>query len=163
MGGMNVDSINTGGINTGGGQPATIRASDAERERYAAIIGTATGDGRLTTAEADERLAAIYAARFRHELDPLIADLPGVEQEKARPATARTEGKPLNWQRGPLAVHLGIVVVICTVIVIRWITMGADSFLPIIPMLWLGASLLIHARIRRTRPGSRSPVRPSAN
>jgi hypothetical protein len=30
------------------------------------------GEGRLTLAEGDERLAAIYATRFRDELRPLI-------------------------------------------------------------------------------------------
>ncbi len=125
-----------------------IRASDAERERYAGIVGAATGDGRLTAGEADERLAAIYAARFRHELDPLVRDLPKPEQ----PATRN----PVNWRRGPLAVHAGIVAVIAVLLVVRWVAVGAGFFFPAIPLLWLGASLLVHARIRRVRGSVRT-------
>jgi hypothetical protein len=140
----------------------TIRASDAERERYAAIIGAATGDGRLTTVEAEERLTGIYAARFRHELDPFIADLPDAVQGKA-PVDAPANGSPLSWRSGPLAIHLAVVVGIATLLMVRWIAMGAGFFWPIVPMLWLGASLLIHARLRRSRAGWRWPGRPSAN
>ncbi|HEX3785631.1 MAG TPA: DUF1707 domain-containing protein [Pseudonocardiaceae bacterium] len=139
-------------------QETTIRASDAERERYAAIIGTATGDGRLTAVEAEERLTAVYATRFRHELDPLIADLPEAAAQRPEPVPAMGAGtvsgaRRLNWRRGPLAVHLAIVVAIGALLVTRWATMGAGFFWPIMPMLWLGGSLLIHARIRRARAG----------
>lgn len=53
------------------------RASDAERERVVTRLHHAVGEGRLDLAEAEERTAAAYAARFRDELDPLLADLPG--------------------------------------------------------------------------------------
>lgn len=52
-----------------------IRASDADRERVAELVRTAVGDGRLTVVEGDERQAAAYAAVFRHELEPVTADL----------------------------------------------------------------------------------------
>jgi hypothetical protein len=54
-----------------------IRASDAERERVVARLHHALGEGRLDLAEAEDRTAAVYAVRFRDELDPLLADLPG--------------------------------------------------------------------------------------
>lgn len=60
-----------------------IRASDADRERVAGLVRTAVGDGRLTVVEGDERQAAAYAAVFRHELEPVTADL-----EPAAPATS---------------------------------------------------------------------------
>ncbi len=53
-----------------------IRASDAERDQVAKLLQTAAGDGRLTPDEAGERLAQASTARFRHELEQLIADLP---------------------------------------------------------------------------------------
>ncbi|MFR9805938.1 DUF1707 domain-containing protein [Pseudonocardia sp. RS010] len=56
-----------------------IRASDLERERVVVRLHRAVGEGRLDLAEADERLTAVYAARHRDELDPLLADLPAVE------------------------------------------------------------------------------------
>jgi hypothetical protein len=125
-----------------------IRASDAERERYAGIVQAATGEGRLSTHEADDRLAAIYAVRFRHELDSLVRDLPKPEQ----PATR----VPLNWRRGPLAVHAGIVAVIAVLLVVKWVAVGAGFFFPAIPLVWLGVSLLVHARIRRARGSMRA-------
>lgn len=64
--------------------PNPIRASNADRDRVADILRKAAGDGLLTLEEADERLAAAYAARYRHELTPLTADLPPrVEQPAA--------------------------------------------------------------------------------
>lgn len=56
--------------------PNPIRASNADRDHVADILRRAAGDGLLTLDEADERLAAVYAARYRHELAPLTADLP---------------------------------------------------------------------------------------
>lgn len=56
------------------------RASDADRESVALLIQTAMAQGMLSVIEADERLAAVYAARFRHELEPITADLPIMQQ-----------------------------------------------------------------------------------
>lgn len=133
-----------------------IRASDAERERYAGIVGEATGDGRLTAGEADERLAAIYAVRFRHELDALVRDLPKPEQQ-----AATNTMNAVNWRRGPLAVHAAIVAVIAVGVLVHWVAVGAGFFFPAIPLLWLGASLVVHARIRRAR-GSVRAAAPAA-
>lgn len=51
------------------------RASDADRERAADALRNAAGDGRLTIEELDERLPAVYAARTRHQLERLVADV----------------------------------------------------------------------------------------
>lgn len=127
-------------------EPTGVRASDAERERYAGIVGSATGDGRLSAGEADERLAAIYAARFRHELDPLVRDLP-----KPVPPVV-----PVTWRRGPLAVHAAVVVAIAALVLVRWVAFGPMFFFPVFPLLLLGASLAVHARIRRVRGSVRA-------
>ncbi|HEX4689605.1 MAG TPA: DUF1707 domain-containing protein [Solirubrobacteraceae bacterium] len=55
--------------------PPALRASDADRERVAAVLREAAGDGRLDLDELDERLQAAYAARTHEELGPLTADL----------------------------------------------------------------------------------------
>lgn len=52
------------------------RASDAERTDAVARLHAALGAGRLDLAEIDERVAAAYAARHRHELAALLTDLP---------------------------------------------------------------------------------------
>jgi hypothetical protein len=54
-----------------------VRASDAEREDTVARPHDALGAGRLDLAETEERVAVAYAAQYRAELAPLLADLPG--------------------------------------------------------------------------------------
>ncbi len=58
-------------------QPAVgVRCSDADRERTGARVRDAAGEGFLTMDELDDRLAGTYAARYRHQLVALVADLP---------------------------------------------------------------------------------------
>ena len=123
-----------------------LRASDADRERIAGIVQAATGAGRLTATEADERLAAVYAARFTDEFEPLIDDLP--------PEPPPPPVRPALW-RGPLAVHAAVVVAVSTLLVLRWLASGVPFFWPAAPMVWLGISLLAHARIRARRTNRR--------
>jgi len=52
-----------------------LRASDADRERYADILREAYADGRLTNEEHAERIEAVWVARTHSDLQPLIADL----------------------------------------------------------------------------------------
>jgi len=58
------------------GDPSALRASDADRDYIAQLLHHACGAGMLTMTETEDRLGAVYAARFRHELLPLTADLP---------------------------------------------------------------------------------------
>lgn len=53
-----------------------LRASDAERADIVARLHHALGEGRLDLAETEVRVTAVYAARYRDELDPLLDDLP---------------------------------------------------------------------------------------
>ena len=53
-----------------------VRASDAEREEVAAVLRNAIGEGRLTLAEGEQRLAGVYATTYRDELGGFTADLP---------------------------------------------------------------------------------------
>ena len=63
------------GAEPGGRHPA-VRASDAEREQTVVLLQRGVGEGRLDLDEADTRMAAAYAARYRHELSALLDDLP---------------------------------------------------------------------------------------
>jgi Domain of unknown function (DUF1707) len=57
--------------------PATdVRTSDGERQQVVDRIHHALGEGRLDLDEAEKRTAAAYAARYRSDLPPLLADLP---------------------------------------------------------------------------------------
>ncbi|GAA2996446.1 DUF1707 SHOCT-like domain-containing protein [Streptomyces fulvorobeus] len=57
--------------------PAGIRASDADRDRFADVLREAVADGRLTAEEHAERIDLVYRAKTVGELEPLVRDLPG--------------------------------------------------------------------------------------
>lgn len=63
-----------------------MRASDADRDRYAAILQDAYAEGRLTREEYDERLDRCMRARTYSDLEPLVADLPKGALPVVRPA-----------------------------------------------------------------------------
>ncbi len=56
-----------------------IRASDADRDRTAAMLREHHAAGRLSAEEFNERLDQAYAAKTMGELDQLLADLPGID------------------------------------------------------------------------------------
>ena len=131
-----------------------VRASDAEREAVVRVVQQAGADGRLTLTETEERLAGIYAVRFRHELVPFTADLPGTQDRMAARPWIGPSGLaswPARRARGPLAVHAAFVVVMATVLITGWIASGVPYFWPGFPLFWLVASLVLHARIRGLR------------
>ncbi len=142
-----------------------VRASDSERERIAKLVSDAAGEGRLTLAEAEERLDRVYATRYRHELAAFVADLPGQEDERRlerRPATGRLARLPHR-----LRVHAAVAVVLSVFLITRWIASDAPFFWPAGPMFFLFGSLVLHARVvswssRGAAPGFRRwELRPS--
>lgn len=68
------------------GATPSLRASDEERDRVAAVLADALATGRLSADEHAERLEAVYAARTRDELAPLTADLPAPSEPAVLPA-----------------------------------------------------------------------------
>ena len=66
------------------GPGASLRASDADRDQVAALLGAAYAEGRLTREEHDERLEQVVVARTFDDLIPLTTDLVPLE---APPAT----------------------------------------------------------------------------
>ena len=73
------------------GQP-TVRASDADRERTAAVLRDATAAGRPSAGELEERLEVAFGACDRLELAELVADLP--ERRRSRHARRRSARRP---------------------------------------------------------------------
>ncbi|WP_446462735.1 DUF1707 SHOCT-like domain-containing protein [Streptomyces sp. BRA346] len=73
---------------------AEIRASDADRDRIADILREALAEGRLDPEEHAERIDAVYRAKTRGELEPLVRDVP------AGPARAAA-GLPSDAASGP--------------------------------------------------------------
>ena len=59
-----------------------IRASDADRDRTAALLREHHAAGRLSAEEFNERLDQAYAAKTLGDLDQLLADLPAIDLYK---------------------------------------------------------------------------------
>jgi hypothetical protein len=83
-------------------QQPQVRMSDADRERIAERLRTATGEGRITLAEYEERLKGVLAARTFADAQPLVADLPGgpVLAQAPEQGELRTSWSTLK-RRGP--------------------------------------------------------------
>jgi hypothetical protein len=151
--------------------PGRIRASDAEREEFAQLVREATGDGRLSLDEGDERLAAVYAAKYRDELRPIVADLPtapepaGAAPHRDSRGQGRWEGPAPwdrhaagRWQGGPppqrwdggmrraFARHIAIVSVISLALIGIWALSGSHFFWPAIPLIFFALGVVRHAR-----------------
>ncbi|MGW1544613.1 DUF1707 SHOCT-like domain-containing protein [Streptomyces sp. NPDC002309] len=71
-----------------------LRASDADRDRFADILREALAEGRLTAEEHAERVEGVYTAKTVGELEPWVRDLPGTHQARATPAFALAPRRP---------------------------------------------------------------------
>lgn len=118
-----------------------IRASDSEREHVARIMQAAAAQGLLSLDEADERMAAVYAARTRADLVPLTDDLPdGGRRLMENTPEARTAA------RTGLVRHAITVAVIAIVLIGVFFATGAPVFWPAWPLAFMAFSLYGHAR-----------------
>src|SRR3954452_12064048 len=70
----------------GGGETGRVRASDQERDAVAAVLSEHVAVGRLSPQEHEQRLAELYASRFRDELALVMRELP----PSSPPAVRRT-------------------------------------------------------------------------
>jgi hypothetical protein len=68
------------------------RASDADRERAAAVLQAATADGRVSAGELDERLGLVYSAKSKDELASIVKDLQPVPWPGGTPTRAKDIG-----------------------------------------------------------------------
>jgi hypothetical protein len=116
-----------------------VRASDVERERVAKLISAAAGEGRLSIAEADDRLERVYTTKFRHELAEFVTDLPD-EEPRTQPGR-RPERFPAR-----LRAHAAVAVVMSVLLILRWAAMDVPFFWPAGPMFLLWGSFLLHTR-----------------
>jgi uncharacterized protein DUF1707 len=132
-----------------------VRASDAEREQVASLVSEAAGEGRLTLAEAEERLAQIYVVKYRNELGGFTADLPDAGRDTERTAV-RTAGRGLSIPVR-LRVHAAVAVALSVMLIARFVASGAEFFWPAGPMFLLWGSLAVHAAVvgRSSRAGDR--------
>ena len=122
-------------MSTQGSDGGRVRTSDAEREQVAPILRAAVSEGRLSLEEGDERLARTYAARYRDELEPLTADLPGGGWD----ALGRTP-EAIAAVRRKLRRHGAGVVLVAGILIGLWALSGAHFFWPLIPLMILAFS-----------------------
>ena len=132
---------------------SAVRASDADRERVAAILRGAAGQGLLTLAEVDERLAAVYAATHVADLGPLTADLPEGGRRFA-PVDLAARSRARGLARAHLAGYVALVLLMVGI----WVAAGADHhFWPIWPALGMLPAVVSHlAAARRAGDPARS-------
>lgn len=102
-----------------------IRASDQDREQLVERLNEAVGKGLLTLPEAEERIAAAYAAKFLDDLTPLTADLP-------RPAPTPP---PRRQGRRRPGFDPRVLVVLAALATLLVVTHG--FFFPLIPLAFL--------------------------
>jgi hypothetical protein len=128
-----------------------VRASDADRERVAAILRGAAGQGLLTLAEVDERLGRVYAATYVGDLPPVTADLPEGGRRLA-PADPGARSRARAVARVHLAGYVGLVLLMVAI----WVATGADYyFWPV----WPAIGMLPRGRLPPGgRPVGRRPV-----
>jgi uncharacterized membrane protein YccC len=120
---------------------ASLRAADADRERFVEALRQHHVDGRLTAEELAERTERAYAARTFGDLDALATDLPPLHSPAptapaapppsgARPPAARRAAAKAALLR--TALWFGLVSLVLLVV---WTMTGADYFWPIWPIL----------------------------
>jgi hypothetical protein len=62
-----------------------LRASDADRDAAVSALADAVAAGRLSLAEHNARLDALFAARTQDEVSAVIADLPALRVRRGAP------------------------------------------------------------------------------
>ncbi len=133
--------------------PNRLRTSDTEREQVAEILRAAMTEGRLTLEEGEERLAAVYAAKYRDELQPAHRRParqrpPGARRRRRRrrrDTPGRAPARRASWSsRRSLLTGL-------------WVLSGAHFFWPIIPLFFLFMGLRAARPLRPLRAAYQLP------
>jgi hypothetical protein len=123
------------GKSDGGALNPSIRASDADRERVVGLLQQYSAEGRITSEEFDERMAAAYAAKTMGALAELTTDLPVDLAEHTRQQTElarqRAGRKPLARQMRAAVSSWVSLGVLLTVV---WAVSGAGYYWPAWPL-----------------------------
>jgi Domain of unknown function (DUF1707) len=150
-------------------QRASLRASDADRERFVEALRQHHAEGRLTVEELTERTERAYQARTFGDLDALATDLPPPGQPDPEPARPAGVGVPAPRPPGPTrdaaraafqrqALSSGLIA--ATLIAIWALTNFGGYFWPAWPIFGLAVALGWQAfNLYGTRPDD-DPNRP---
>ena len=142
-----------------GDQPrASLRAGDADRERFVEALRQHHVDGRLTADELAERTERAYAARTLGDLDALATDLPPVPSTTSAPAAPSPGPVPADLppgmrppgprQAAAKAALLRTLVWFGTVslmLIAVWALSGRDYFWPAWPILGFAIAVIWQA------------------
>jgi hypothetical protein len=130
-----------------------IRVSDADRERAAARLREHFAEGRLSSDELDERIAAALTAKTVGDVRRIMADLPGPvpAPPQARQSPPRAPRPGAVFRRGPRIVPLAVFALIAALVIpgAGWLFL---ALLQLVVVLWLAACLagiLAATRLRR--------------
>ena len=121
---------------------ASLRASDADRERAVARLRDHGAAGRLEPEELEERVGSALSARTAGELSALLADLPRGGRPRRRDRSRRALGD-----------HVRTFVVVQTLLIAIWALSGFGYSWVVWPLLGWGIGLVAHAGCARRRGG----------
>jgi Domain of unknown function (DUF1707)/2TM domain len=134
---------------------ASLRASDADRERFVEELGQHHVDGRLTAEELAERTERAYAARTYGDLDALATDLPplatptpapgGGPAAPDLPPRMRPPGPRQAAAKATLLRTLGWFGTISLLLIAVWALTGRDYFWPVWPILGFAIAVIWQA------------------
>jgi hypothetical protein len=126
---------------------ASLRASDADRERVVEALSEHHVEGRLDAEELAQRVDRTYAAKTLGELDEITTDLPPI-QAPARGAPLRPRPRDPGRAKARAAFqrHLFTYAWVNGFLVVIWaLTNFGGYFWPVWPMLGWGIGLASHA------------------
>ena len=139
-----------------------IRASDADRDRTAALLREHHAAGRLTAEEFHDRMERALQAKTLGELDELLADLPAIElyrlphesMRRSPPGTRQSlvPNDPTRFTPGTVA--MGAWAAVTSALVAIWAVaaaVGGGTWFPwwaviVVPWIWV---LIRRAQHRR--------------
>jgi Domain of unknown function (DUF1707)/2TM domain len=126
---------------------ASLRASDADRERVAEALRQHHVDGRLDADELNQRLDRAYAAKTFGELDQVTTDLPPLQvpARAGAPLSPRPPDPGRANARAAFQRHLLWYLCVNGMLVVIWALTGFGYFWPVWPILGWGIGLASHA------------------
>jgi hypothetical protein len=135
-----------------------LKPSDAEREAIVRDLTKHCGDGRLTLEELEERVAEVYAAVTRAELDHSMRELPRAPAVippskppiRTTPSAAPVRQSVKKGAEVALRVHFAVYLsVISFLVLIYVLTSFGGHFWPVWPAAGWGLALAIQAGVTK--------------